>query len=176
VKHFLYRAGWLPIEEDLTTAAQDFAGLDGPQGYEKAMTALKNMEALLDAGEGIMNSGRKGLHSLALPGGTARQILNALGGGDIGFGRNGYSLYDERIALYGPGTLPPQEDNRSPDDVADRFGSFQYGAQKPGQEPNAAKTKSGKINLLKDIPFPLRYRQRVGDYFRKVAEDYGTDF
>jgi hypothetical protein len=176
VKNFLYQAGWMPIEEDLTAAAQHFAGLDGPQGHEKAVTVLKNMEALLDAGQGIMQTGRKGLQGMALPGDTARQILNALGGGGMGLGRNGYSLFDEKIALYGPGNPLPGGDRQPPNDTGVRFGLGPDGAEKPEQEPDAFNTEAGKINILKDIPFPLRYRERVGDYFRKVAEDYGTDF
>lgn len=174
VDNFLYQAGWLPIDEDLTTAARDFTSLDGPKGYEYAMIALKNMEKLLTSCQGMTAAGQRGLQNLPLVGRTAIQILDVIGGGNMGFGHNGYSFFDKKIALYGPGSLPPQKENPSSGGFAKHFAAEGDDALQPGKEPDTAETDSGKINILKDIPFPLRYRELVGDYFRKVSEDYSS--
>jgi hypothetical protein len=173
VDDFLYRAGWLPIEKNLTAAGTLFSDLDGPAGYEKAVAALHDMESLIAKCEGIDSAGRKGLKAMSLWGRTAEQILGTLAEGMLGHGSKGYSLFSETVSLYGPGMLPPLEGGLGHLPDAGRLDLEQL-LPDHRKEPKDRVSGRGKIKIRTDIPFPLRYRELVGDYFRSVAEDYSA--
>ena len=106
-------------------------------------------------------------------GNTLEQILAALGAGAYGTGsEDGYSMLAEDVGLYGPDfELPEQPTSGRGIDTAavtrkdrHRTASDARDADLPG--PKA----SERLKLQRDVKFPLRYRNLVGEYFRVVAE------
>ena len=102
---------------------------------------------------------------------TLQQIMAALNSGNGQGGRDGYGLFNEDVALYGPnvelageqaGDRGETGSNGMPPaavlarDAAD--------AEPPLNEP------PGHVKLQPDTKFPLRYRELVGEYFRVMAE------
>jgi len=108
-------------------------------------------------------------------GNTLGQILDALhaGNGQAGGqgGRDGYGLFNEDVALYGPNIELAGEQAGSRGNAGKSEGRrvehVAGDAREPGLQPTEA---PGRVRLQPDAKFPLRYRDLVGEYFRVIAE------
>jgi hypothetical protein len=178
VNDFLQAAGDLNIYEDLAGAAKALEEPDPFAGHALALHAAQKMDRLIarcnsavpDAGQGLV---LRFAPVLAKPGlgGTFAQILAALGVGPGQGGRDGYGLFNEDAALYGP-NIPlagDQAGGRS-DLRADAVLRDQQVAGDARDAGWARPEGPGRVRLLPDAKFPLRYRDLVGEYFRAVAE------
>jgi hypothetical protein len=112
---------------------------------------------------------------LAKPGlgGTLGQILAALGvgQGQGQGGRDGYGLFNEDVALYGPNIQLEGEPNEGAGEP--RANSVRRDQQVAGDARDAGLAQPqapGRVRLQPDARFPLRYRDLVGEYFKSVAE------
>jgi hypothetical protein len=110
---------------------------------------------------------------LAKPGlgNTLQQIMTALNVGNGQGGRDGYGLFNEDVALYGPNVqLAGEPAGGSGDTTGDQgrnSATVAGGAPDADLPPNLA---PGHVRLQPDAKFPLRYRDLVGEYFRVMAE------
>lgn len=105
-------------------------------------------------------------------GNTLQQILQAMGVGTGPAGRHGYSLHNRNVALYGSAGLQPGNRGGLGDAPAASPSGPRHarilGA--PDESGLSAVEDPGPIRLNPDAPFPLRYRDLVGEYFRVIAE------
>jgi hypothetical protein len=97
------------------------------------------------------------------------QILAAMGVGE--HGRDGYGMFNEDVALYGPNVQLNGQQAAGRGETGGGQGRSREtvgsDANDPGLPPaNAA----GRVRLQPDAKFPLRYRDLVGEYFRAIAE------
>jgi len=107
-------------------------------------------------------------------GNTLEQILAALGvtAGSGEGGRDGYSLFNEDLALYGANMelAGTQTGGR-----AELGGDSARGAERVAGEAREAGLSgtrpAARLRLQLDARFPLRYRELVGEYFRAIAEE-----
>jgi hypothetical protein len=178
VNDFLQAAGDLKIYEDLAAASQALDLPDTRAGQAMAARAAQKMDQLIarcnasgqDAGQALV---LRFAPMLAKPGlgGTLGQILAALGAGQGQGGRDGYGLFNEDVALYGPNIQLAGESTGGPGeprtDAVRRDQQVAGDARDPGlAQPQAP----GRVRLQPDAKFPLRYRDLVGEYFKSVAE------
>ncbi len=86
-------------------------------------------------------------------------------------GRDGYALFNEDVALYGPNAELAGEQAGDRGDTGgkagERLATVAGGAPDIGAPPNEP---AGLVRLQPDAKFPLRYRDLVGEYFRVMAE------
>ena len=101
----------------------------------------------------------------------SRQILAALGVGQGQGGRDGYGLFNEDVAVYGPNVQLAGEQAGGRGET--RADAARHDQQVAGDARDAGLAQPegpGRVRLLPDAKFPLRYRDLVGEYFRAVAE------
>jgi hypothetical protein len=108
---------------------------------------------------------------------SLQQILTAMNSGNGQGGRDGYGLFNEDMALYGPNVelAGEQAGGRRENDSGN--GRGRQVAQLGGsvRDPALAQPDApGRVRLQPDAKFPLRYRELVGEYFRSIAES-GTE-
>ena len=109
VQSFLQAVAEAGIERDLTNAADALDEPNGLTGHALALVAAEKMDKLILHCRGMPPEGRQ-IHTarfqprLSKPGigNTVEQILAALGAGNGQNGRDGYALFNEAVALYGP--------------------------------------------------------------------------
>ena len=180
VNDFLQAAGDLKIYEDLAAASQALDVPDTRAGQAMAARAAQKMDQLIarcnaagpDAGQALV---LRFAPILAKPGlgGTLGQILAALGvgQGQGQGGRDGYGLFNEDVALYGPNIPLAGEPNEGAGEP--RANSVRRDQQVAGDARDAGLAQPqapGRVRLQPDARFPLRYRDLVGEYFKSVAE------
>jgi hypothetical protein len=109
VAGFLKAVGDAKIEEDLQDAAKTLEEPDTATGYVLARQAAEKMDKLVGRCNGMGDQAQQCLTAhfrpkLAQPGlgNTLQQILSALNVGNGEGGRDGYALFNEDVALYGP--------------------------------------------------------------------------
>jgi hypothetical protein len=178
---FLQAVADAKIEEALNSAAKTLDEPDPTTGHALAQQAAEAMDKLIGRCSGLPQQGHECLTAHFQPklckpgmGQTLQQIRSAMNAGSGGKGQNGqdgYALFNEDVALYGPnaelageqagGSGDPGHSNAQSD--ATLAGS----ASDPGLPPNEAQ---GRVRLQPDAKFPLRYRELVGEYFRVMAE------
>jgi hypothetical protein len=104
-------------------------------------------------------------------GNSLEQILSALGAGNGENGRDGYGLFNESLALYGPNARLAGEQAGGQGETGSsnsRTSTAMGGdASDAGLPPPEA---PGRVRLQPEAKFPLRYRDLVGEYFRVIAE------
>jgi hypothetical protein len=109
-------------------------------------------------------------------GNSLKQILSALRGSGSGQGGgSGFGLYGENVGLYGPDMeLAGRQTEGSGEDrrggAVERKSEDATGDASDAQVPRAP--LSG-VRIERNVKFPLRYRNLVGEYFRVVAESQG---
>jgi hypothetical protein len=178
VNDFLHAAGDLKIAETVAAASLRLDVPDARAGYALAAAAATQMDKLIARCNGMGPTGNQALAARFAPslkrpglGNTLGQILAALGAGQGQGGKDGYGLFNEDVALYGPNVQLTGEQaggrGESGADTGRRAQQMAGGAPDPGLSPLAA---PGRVRLLPDAKFPLRYRDLVGEYFRAVAE------
>jgi hypothetical protein len=185
VSKFLQAAADSKIEDLLAECVRLLSALDGKSGSAQAQEAADRMDRLIArcSASGLLGDARQCLSfwpklSESL-GGTLEQILQAMGVNPDGkggkgngqSGQDGYSLFDNDVALYGPSMdLAGQQAggqgdtgqsiSRNPERVR---GSAPEAGRPPGVTP-------GRVRPQPDARFPLRYRDVVGGYFKAIAE------
>jgi len=163
----------LEVEKEFQSAVEKLNGLNPKDAYPPATAAAEKLAQLIAAAEKLPEDGRNALQEdQGLQKGlgkTLDQILEAMGLADGP--RDGYSLFDEDRALYGPNVeLAGDQMGRG---EAESDGKGAGRAQLPGAtgEPNVKRTEvTARVRLQPDAKFPLRYRELVGEYFKQVAE------
>ena len=106
-------------------------------------------------------------------GNTLEQILAAMGAkpGNGQGGQDGYALFNDDVALYGPNVELAGEQGGG------RRERGQAAARRAERVPGEARDPAlkqaatpGRVRLQPDAKFPLRYRDLVGEYFRVIGE------
>jgi hypothetical protein len=180
VADFMEAVSDLKIQDDLDEAADKLAELDGPGGYPPAKSAADKMDLLVAKldGNAMMAQGQSCLRfqpgiRVSL-GNTLQQIRSAMQSrGMGGDGGSGYGLYGQEMGLYGPdvqlaGTGAAVRPVRPHAEVmADGQEAIATDAADAGLPEG---TGPLRIRLRRDVKFPLRHRNLVGEYFRAVAE------
>jgi hypothetical protein len=177
VNDFLRAVADAKIQEDLAESAKTLERPDARAGWMLALQAADKMDRLISKCSGLPGKGEKALRFKPSMqkglGGTLQQILAAMnsGTGSGKGGRDGYSLFNDEMALYGP-EVPltgEQAGGRSEKAVAGaaRSESMPGQTNEPGLKPAST---AGRVRLQPDAKFPLRYRELVGEYFRVIAE------
>jgi hypothetical protein len=166
------------IPEELSNADSSFAAMDGSNAYSFAMSAHEKMQSLIAQIESIPGTGQECLQFqptvAAALGNTLDQIMAALGSGTGSGSANGYGLFGEGVSLYGQGfDLPePAEGRGERDALAGEHRESDDAAASNAEDPALpADTRPARVSIQENVPFPLSYRELVGEYFRAVAED-----
>jgi len=178
VSQFLQAVADAKIEQNLGDAAKSLDQPDVLAGHALAQQAAADMDRLIARCNEFPDQGEQCLTAhfqpkLAQPGlgGTLQQILAAMNSGNGQGGENGYSLFNQDVALYGPnaelaGAQAGGRNETSPN-AGQRFETVTGG----GPDANTpANETSGLVHLQTDAKFPLQYRDLVGEYFRVMAE------
>lgn len=177
VREFLEAIADAKIEPDLAGSARLLNDLDGKGGAALAQTAAEKMDRLIAKCSGLPQQGKLCLRfqpkiQKAL-GNTLEQILAAMGAnsGSGQSGRDGYSLFNDDVALYGPDMELAGEQAGGRRDTGPTGGRR---AERLAGDPAGPGFKSpetsARVRLQPEARFPLRYRDLVGDYFRAIAE------
>jgi len=179
VQKFLQAVTEAKIEQDLADAFNALGQPDTVTGHGLAQRAAENMAKLVGQCDGMPNDAQQSLTARFQPklvkpglGNTLAQILAALGVGQGQEGRDGYSLFNEDVGLYGPNVELAGEQAGGKGQPAGR-GQAGRNQQLAGDTADAALPPPegpGHVRLQTDAKFPLRYRDIVGEYFRVIAE------
>jgi hypothetical protein len=103
---------------------------------------------------------------------TLAQVLSAMSSGGGQGGQDGYGLFSDDTALYGP-SMELAGEQGGPRGAEPSSGSGRQFASVPGgarEEGLPSPEAPGRVRLQPDAKFPLRYRDVVGEYFRAIAE------
>ncbi|MGA2173579.1 MAG: hypothetical protein ABSH38_01215 [Verrucomicrobiota bacterium] len=177
VNKFLSDVAAAKIEKYLAGATEALDIPDLVNGHALAKLAAEKMRELI--GEcNASGSGRQSLTARFQPklckpglGNSLEQILSALGAGNGENGRDGYGLFNESLALYGPNAQLAGEQAGGQGETGSsnsRTSTAMDGdASDAGLPPPEA---PGRVRLQPEAKFPLRYRDLVGEYFRVIAE------
>jgi hypothetical protein len=177
VDEFIQAVAEAGIEEDLKDNTRNLSALDGKSGYALALQAAEKMDRLIGKCRGMPGDAKSCLRfkpsvQEAL-GNTLEQILAAMGvkpGSGQG-GQDGYALFNDDVALYGPNVELAGEQGGGPRERgqagARRAESVPGGARDPALNQPAT---PGRVRLQPDAKFPLRYRDLVGEYFKVIGE------
>ncbi len=174
---FVHRVGKAEIAPDLAEAVEGFGAMDGPRGQRAAASAAEKMMALVEEGEGIQGQG--GNAAAFQPqiqkqmGNSLQQIKNAMQNRGGQSGEAGYGLVGRDVGLYGPDVQVAgrQAGGRRGGNRGSGQGERHETAATDAADPllDAPQT-APRVRLQRDAPFPLRYRDLVGEYFRVLAE------
>jgi hypothetical protein len=178
VNHFLKAVSDAKIEELVNSAAKTLEQPDTVTGHALAQTAAEEMDKLVGRCNSLGDQAQQCSTAHFKPkltkpglGGTLQQIMAALNSGNGQGGRDGYALFNEDVALYGPNVELAGE---QAGDRGDNGGNGARPAEilagnSPDTEP-PPNEPPGRVRLQPDAKFPLRYRELVGEYFRVMAE------
>jgi hypothetical protein len=178
VSRFLQAVAGAGIEDDLANAANALDEPDPMTGQALAQRAAEAMDKLVGRCNGFPGQAQQCLTARFQPklckpgvGNSLQQILAALGAGTGQGGRDGYGLFNEDVALYGPNVELAGEQAGGRGDAGPNEG---WRVQPlAGEAPEAGLSPAempGRVRLQPDAKFPLRYRELVGEYFRVMAE------
>jgi uncharacterized protein YdcH (DUF465 family) len=180
VNDFLQAAGDLQIYEDLAAATRDLELPDATAGHALAQQAAEKMNSLIAKCSGAASKAGNALTLRFAPilskpglGNTFDQILAALGvgQGQGQGGKDGYGLFNEDVAVFGPNVqLTGAPAGTGPETGVEGSRRDQQVAGDARDAALAQPETPGRVRLLPDAKFPLRYRDLVGEYFRAVAE------
>ncbi|HWQ93075.1 MAG TPA: hypothetical protein VN673_15480 [Clostridia bacterium] len=177
VENFIVAVEKAGIESDMQHGSSLFAKPNGKEAFAAAQTAAQKMDALIAR---CNQMGDQGVMCLKFQpaiqnamGSTLQQILGALGAasGSGEGGQDGYGLYNDDVALYGPhAELAGQQSARQRDTLAGTQPHAEsiHGS---GQDRTLREAPSpARVRLRTDARFPMRYRDIVGEYFKSIAE------
>lgn len=177
VEKFVQAVAEAKIEEDLKANSQNLSALDGKAGYTLAQQAAEKMDRLIGKCQGMPGDAKSCLRFKPsvqqAMGNTLEQILAAMGAnpGNGQDGQDGYGLFNDDVALYGPNVELAGEQGggrrERGDAAAWRAERVPGGASDPALKQVAT---PGRVRLQPDAKFPLRYRDLVGEYFRIMGE------
>jgi hypothetical protein len=166
------------IEDNLSLAANALDEPDTMTGAAQAQTAAEKMDRLIGRCNGLAQPGQQCLAARFQPkltkpgmGNTLQQILAAMGVGNGEGGRDGYAMFNEDVALYGPNVELAGEQGRRQGDTGRSEGRHtEHVASNVRDAALPTSATTSRVRLQPDAKFPLRYRDIVGEYFRVVAE------
>jgi hypothetical protein len=178
VNRFISAVAAAKIEQDLAGATEALGIPDIATGHALAQVAAEKMRRLIGECNGMNGQGKQSLTARFQPklckpglGNSLEQILSALGVGNGENGRDGYGLFNESLALYGPDAqlAGEQAGGQGETGSSNSRTSTSVGgdARDAGLPPPEA---PGRVRLQPEAKFPLRYRDLVGEYFRVIAE------
>lgn len=179
VQSFLQAVAEAKIEQDLADAFGALTQPDTITGHGLAQRAAENMATLVGKCDGMTGEAQQCLTARFQPkllkpglGNTLSQILAALGVGQGQEGRDGYSLFNEAVGLYGPNVelAGEQAGGRGKTAGAGQTGRAEQLAGDATDAAGPPPPGPGHVRLQTDAKFPLRYRDIVGEYFRVIAE------
>jgi hypothetical protein len=184
VNDFLKAIAEAKIEQDLRDAVKALAEPDTMTGQAFAQQASEKMARLIGKCSGMPKKGQQCLTAHFAPkltqpglGESVQQILSAMNSGNGQGGRDGYSLFNDDVALYGPNVelAGEQAGGRRDDEIGQGRGRQMARVTGDSRDPALAPPEApGRVRLQPDAKFPLRYRELVGEYFRSIAET-GTE-
>ena len=172
-RNSILNANILKLLEQASTA---FTELQGALAYDLSVKALKAMKRFTSNCNKFGQQGHQALCFQSLLqknlGNTLDQILAAMGSGlGAGDGRHGYSMIAEQVALYGPGAELIQNNigrnSLKTDKNRDKQTTVMSMPNKKHQKTNEL---FQSIEMMESVKFPDKYRDLIGDYFRKVSE------
>ncbi len=180
VNAFLKGVADAAIEQDLADATQSLNEPDAMTGYVLALRAAQKMDQLIAKCSGLPGQGRQCLTARFKPkltkpgvGNSLEQILAAMNAGSGQGGRDGYGLFNEDVALYGPNVElagAPAGGRREEGAAAGQGRQVARVAGDVRDPALAPPGAPGRVRLQPDAKFPLKYRELVGEYFRAMAE------
>jgi hypothetical protein len=178
VNHFILAVADAEIEPYLANAAKTLEEPDTKSGHWLAQYAADEMAKLVGKCDGVSDQAQQCTTAhfkpkLAQPGlgDTLQQILAALNSGNGQGGRDGYGLFNEDVALYGPNVeLAGEQAGGEGGSRGDGRQPLAISADGPPNADLPANETPGHVRLQPDAKFPLRYRELVGEYFRVMAE------
>lgn len=175
VRSFLTDIANAGIDDDLSSALKSLDALDMLTGYAGAQSAATKMDALISRCKNMPGKGQQCLKfnpsiSQSL-GDSLAQILAAMGAGNNGEGRHGYSMFARDVGMYGEaaGLAGEQGEGRGEESSRPATRPERLTAE-PGEIGADGNREASRVRLQPDAPFPLRYRDLVGEYFRAIAE------
>jgi hypothetical protein len=178
VNNFIHAVAGAKIEDYLTNAVKTLEEPDTMTGHALAQTAADEMAKLIGRCNGLGDQAQQCSTAHFAPklckpglGGTLQQIMAALNSGNGQGGRDGYGLFNEDVALYGPNVELAGEQAGDRGDTGGQGGRSAdiLNGNEPDTEPLPNEAQ-GHVRLQPDAKFPLRYRDLVGEYFRVMAE------
>lgn len=164
------------IESDISSSAKALGEMDAMTGQVLAQNAAEKMAKLIKQCDGLGDTAAECLRfqpKLASSlGNTLQQILSAMRGQGSGGGQgqDGYSLFNEDVALYGPGMQLAGEHARGGEAPGGRAQAGERLAGTPSDPGIDAPREPGRVRLQPNAKFPLRYRELVGEYFKAIAD------
>ena len=178
VNQFLKAVADAKIEDYLSGAATSLDVPDTITGRALAQTAAEEMEKLIGRCNGFQDQAEQCLTAHFKPklvkpglGNTLQQILSALNAGNGQGGRDGFALFNEDVALYGPNVDLAGEQAGARGDTGGNGGRPVQMVAGGGPDEGAPQNETpGRVRLQPDAKFPLQYRELVGEYFRVMAE------
>ncbi len=177
VEKFVQAVAEAGIEEDLRNNAHNLSVLDGKSGYALAQQAAEKMDRLISKCQGMPEDAKTCLHFKPsvqqAMGNTLEQILAAMGAkpGKGQGGQDGYALFNDDVALYGPNVELAGEQGGGPRERGQA--AARRAERVPGEARDPALRQAatpGRVRLQPDAKFPLRYRDLVGEYFKVIGE------
>jgi len=178
VNNFLKAVSDAKIETLLNSAAKTLEQPDTMTGHALAQTAAEEMDKLVGRCNSLGNQAQQCSTAHFAPklskpglGETLQQIMAALNSVNGQGGRDGYALFNEDMALYGPNVELAGEQAGDRGDTGGSGGrpADILAGNSPDTEP-PPNDALGRVKLQPDAKFPLRYRDLVGEYFRVMAE------
>ncbi|MBI1249387.1 hypothetical protein GC197_16300 [bacterium] len=165
--------------KEMDLADQGLAEFSGSKGHEHAELAAQALEKLLSESQSMQGQGQASLvfrPSISSLGQTAGQILSEMGLGQ-GSGNGFSSFRNGNSGLYGnlPGMMSMEgglAGGKSPGGTGrgDTEGQG-IGGENPDQDSVADLLTPGKAGGSGMTLIPLRYRERVGQYFRRLSTE-----
>jgi hypothetical protein len=175
VADFIQAVADAKIEKSLEEAVGLLTDLEPGAAYFVARKAAEKMNELISECKSSLEKNAKQAMRFKPKiqkefGRTLEQIMAALGGGEGSPSGDGYSMFSEDVALYGPNRETEGREGEGMDSGGSasregpRMASREGGADTPVASPGA------KVRFQPNAKFPVRYRELVGDYFRAIAE------
>ena len=175
VDKFIQAVAEAKIEEDLKNNARNLSLLDGKSGYLLAQQAAEKMDRLIGKCQSMPGVAKMCLRFKPsiqqAMGNTLEQILAAMGTSGGENGRDGYALFNDDVALYGPNVVLAGEQGGGPRERGQA--AARRAERVPGDARDPALKQAatpGRVRLQPDAKFPLRYRDLVGEYFKVIGE------
>jgi hypothetical protein len=179
---FVDAANKLDIRSELAAAHEKLAMFDGATGYAIAESAYKKMDSLVKHCQSMPGEGKECLAAFqpelmqAGLGNSIDQIMAAISGSASGSSRDGYGLFGEAVSLYGPDIELPAGAEGTGAEMAEGTAANRHVNDHAAEDSEVPRdTDPHRVQLQRDTPFPLQYRQLVGEYFRAVAESDSED-
>jgi hypothetical protein len=177
VQKFIKAVEEAKLDQELRDSIKAMGEPDTMTAHALAKSAAEKMAKLIGQCNGLPQNGKQCLTARFKPkisnalGNTMEQIMAAMGMGSGQGGRDGYSLFNDDVALYGPNVELAGEQAGGRSDSAASAGQRSQRVGSDAKDPGLKTVEAtGRVRLQPDAKFPLRYRELVGEYFKAIAE------